>query len=310
MLSRAIAISLCLSLFACGGGSKSAAPTMNSSVATGSSVANSSSSSTSHSTSSVTSILLAYGTNSMQLGELRLPAGQTKSPLVIIIHGGCWVSSYADYRFMDTFAKAITELGYASWNIEYRALGTGGEWPVIFLDVGHALDFARGFDSYGVDTSKVVVIGHSAGGHLALWAASRRKLPVDSPLYIADPLPLRGVISLAGIADVTAPNACGSLADQVIGVPTAIPSAALNARLQQTSPQQMLPTGVPSLIISGSSDGIVPPAIGSAYTTAANSQGDTSIHYVLQPLGHFDLIDPVRTNWALYRQALENFFRD
>lgn len=246
----------------------------------------------------------------MQLGELRLPASRNKPPLVIIIHGGCWVSSYADYHFMDTFAAAITDLGYASWNIEYRALGTGGEWPVIFLDVGRALDFARGFDSYGVDTSKVVVIGHSAGGHLALWAASRHKLPGDSAIYVDNPLPLRGVISLAGIADVTANNACGALADRVIGLPTAIHSAALSARLQQTSPEQMLPTGVPSLIISGSNDGIVPAAIGTAYTAAASSLGDASVHYVLQPLGHFDLINPATTNWPLYRQALENFFRD
>jgi len=313
MLSRPIILIMCLLLTACGGGGSSSADPVsiaNSSMLATSRSSMATSSSSGASQSSSASMLLAYGTDSMQLGELRLPAGHNKPPLVIIIHGGCWVSSYADYRFVDTFAKAITELGYASWNIEYRALGTGGEWPVIFMDIGRALDFARSFDSYGVDTGKVVVIGHSAGGHLALWAASRHKLPADSPLYVANPLPLRGAISLAGIADVTAPNACGTLADRVIGVPTAIPSAALNARLQQTSPQQMLPTGVPSVIISGSDDGIVPPATGNAYSTAATSLGDTSVHYVLQPLGHFDLIDPTRTNWALYRQALENFFRD
>jgi pimeloyl-ACP methyl ester carboxylesterase len=211
---------------------------------------------------------------------------------------------------MDSFATAITELGYASWNIEYRALGTGGAWPVIFQDVGQAIDFARGFSKYGVDTDKVAIIGHSAGGHLALWAASRRKLMTDSPLYVADPLMLRGVISLAGIADVTANNACGDLADSVIGLSTRSPSTDLSARLRQTSPQQMLPTGIPSVMISGSIDGIVPPAMGNAYTTAATSMGDTSVHYVLQPLGHFELINPSATNWTLYRQALENFFRN
>lgn len=330
MTKLLILLNLGLLLVACGGGgsAKNTSPASSASVLISSSGSQASSSgsqasatstspasspsaaSTSSKMASASSQLLAYGSNSMQIGELRLPAGQAKPPLVVIIHGGCWVSSYANYTLMDSLARAITELGYASWNIEYRAIGTGGEWPVIFQDVGRALDFARGFASYGVDTSKVAVIGHSAGGHLALWAASRHKLPVDSAIYTENPLPLRGVISLAGIADVTASNSCGTLADKVIGLPTQSPGANLNARLQQTSPQQMLPIGVPSLVLSGSRDGIVPPAMGNNYTTAASSQGDASLHYVLQPLGHFELIDPAATNWALYQQALANFFKD
>lgn len=246
----------------------------------------------------------------MQVGDLRLPLeAQHKSvPLVIIIHGGCWVSSYADYHFMDNFSEAITQLGYATWNIEYRGIGTGGDWPVIFRDIGKAVDYSRVIaKNYPVDIQRVAVIGHSAGGHLALWAASRNSVKGNSQVYTYEPLGLRGALSLAGIADVTSINSCSAIASRIIG--ESIDSNDLT-RLQETSPYHMLPITTKTVLISGDYDGIVPPAIGSAYTKKANENGNNSEHYILQATGHFDLINPDKTNWALYQQTLEEFFRD
>jgi pimeloyl-ACP methyl ester carboxylesterase len=257
--------------------------------------------------------LLSYGDTSKQIGELRLPqlAGDKPSPLVIIIHGGCWASVYADYHFMDEFARRITALGYATWNIEYRTIGSGGEWPVIFQDINRAVDYARDLaQHYPIDVSRVAIIGHSAGGHLALWAGSRQIINSNSELFTPNPLPIKGILSLAGIADITSLNGCGTLANNVIGIPINSTSFAITDRVQVTSPLQMLPSKTKTILISGGADGVVPAAIGARYTTNAVALGDDSSHYILQGLNHFDLIDPNKTNWSLYQQALRDFFKD
>lgn len=249
----------------------------------------------------------------MQVGDLRLPVGTISNqiPLVIIIHGGCWISAYADFHSMDKFAEAITRLGYATWNIEYRAIGTGGEWPVIFQDVGKAIDYSYVIaQQHNIDMNKIAVIGHSAGGHLALWAASRSKILSSSLLYSPNSLPLRGVISLGGIADITRDNSCYSATSTVIGLPLNPLDAVLSARLQETSPQQMLPIQTTSILISGSLDNVIPSQISADYVTQAIVLGDDSVHYTIDGAGHFDLIDPDRTDWVLYQQSLQAIFKD
>lgn len=249
----------------------------------------------------------------MQVGQLRLPRVQNNEPvpLVIIIHGGCWVSSIASYHFMDNFSQSITSLGYATWNIEYRALGTGGDWPVIFQDVSKAVDYSRSLaQNYPININKVAVIGHSAGGHLALWVASRKNLNSTSLAFTDNPLVINGVISLAGIANVTGYNTCGTLATDVIGVPIAPSSSNLTQRLVETSPLQMLPTGVKTILISGNTDSIVPPPMGTEYSAEAVKQGDDSKHHILQGRGHFELIDSTKTDWTLYQESLKEFFKD
>ncbi len=322
LTQRILGFGLSCLLTGCGGSSSPGTTTASSQIttsATSSSLTTSSSlisgslKSSSSSSSSTKPILLSYGSNKMQVGELRLPpaAGDSASPLVIIIHGGCWVSSYADYHFMDNFSQAITDLGYATWNIEYRALGTGGEWPIVFQDINKAVDYSRVLaQNYLIDINKVAVIGHSAGGHLALWTASRINIKATSDLYIEHPLSIRGVISLAGIANVSGNNSCGGLANNVIGVPLSPMSDMLVQRRLETSPLQMLPTKIKTILISGSTDEIVPSSMGIEYSTAATTLGDDSLHYILQGLGHFDLIDPAKTNWSLYQQSLQEIFKD
>lgn len=288
----------------------STASLMSSSKASVSSRASSSRISQSSSSSSSRN-LISYGDAALQFGELRLPvtANNEPLPLVIIIHGGCWVTAFADYRFMDDFSAAITELGYATWNIEYRAIGTGGEWPVIFQDVSKAIDYVETLaQSYAIDATKVAVIGHSAGGHLALWAASRHQIPSNSLLYKSNPLSIKGVISLAGISNVLGTNSCNTLANDVIGLPITEFNNNLFSRLHETSPLQMLPTTSTTILISGSNDTIVPPSMGEAYFINAIEAADDSSHTILQGFDHFDLIDPNNSQWSLYEDSLEEIF--
>lgn len=255
---------------------------------------------------------MSYGDNSLQKAALRLPKKSIIDPLpapvIVIIHGGCWTSSLADYHIMDPLSDAITELGYATWNIEYRGIGMGGEWPNIFLDVGKAVDYLRIVaQAYPIDITHTITLGHSAGGHLALWLASRHKIDSASPIYVPDPLPIHGALSLAGIADLTASTACNNSADAIINTKATAPSTNV---LKDTSPIAMLPTGVRTVIISGASDSIVRASVGDAYTMAASRVGDASVHYILSGLGHFELINPQQTDWSLYQSSLKELMRD
>ncbi|GAB3818443.1 hypothetical protein GCM10028895_15720 [Pontibacter rugosus] len=147
--------------------------------------------------------VIKYGSDSLQFGELRLPEGKGNFPVVVVVHGGCWLNQY-NLQYMSHLSDALTKAGYATWNIEFRRVGDAyGAWPGTFQDVAMATDHVRELAKrYPLDAKKVVVIGHSAGGHLALWLAARHRLPKSSPLYVKNPLKLKGVVSLAGITDL------------------------------------------------------------------------------------------------------------
>ena len=146
---------------------------------------------------------IQYGEHAFAFGELRLPRGSGPHPVVVVVHGGCWQSQY-DLRYMSHLSAALSQAGIATWTLEYRRIGNaGGGWPGTFDDVARGTDYVRTLaQRFPLDLNRVVVAGHSAGGHLALWVAARRNLPRESPLFTANPLPLRGVVSLAGITDL------------------------------------------------------------------------------------------------------------
>ena len=122
---------------------------------------------------------IAYGPDAMQFGDLRLPKGSGPHPLAIIVHGGCWLAAFADLQLMAPLSDALTRAGIATWNIEFRSVDSrGGGWPNTLLDVASAVDHSRELAAqHPLDLKRVVVIGHSAGGHLAQWAAARHRLP-------------------------------------------------------------------------------------------------------------------------------------
>lgn len=251
---------------------------------------------------------LAYGADSSQYGELRLPSGRGPHPVVVLVHGGCFKAEYATLRDLGAFGAALTADGIATWNVEYRRVGQpGGGWPGTYLDVGRAVDHLRGIaGQYALDLGRVVVVGHSAGGHLAMWAAARGRLPRSSELYVADRVPVRGVVDLAGPIDMTA-NIAGyqSLCrDSVItkllgGTPATVPD-----RYAQASAIRMLPLGVPQVIVVGSHEEFVPLPLVRAYEHAARQAGDPVRVIYIEGAGHFEIASPKAFTWPRVESAI------
>jgi acetyl esterase/lipase len=254
----------------------------------------------------------AYGPGPSQFGELWLPETAGAVPIVVMVHGGCWQSSYG-LDLMHALSADLRGAGVAVWNIEYRRLGeTGGGYPGTFADIAQAVDALRGLATkHPLNLAKVVAVGHSAGGHLALWAAARPRLPPASPLAARDPLPLAGVVTLAGINDLAAyaenGPACGgaSTINRLIDA-SGRPAGQAYA---DTSPRALLPLGVPQVIASGSRDGIVPADFGRTYAAAAKAAGDRADVVEIAGADHFALIDPGSAAWKTLRRRLLDLLR-
>ncbi|MGH2541399.1 MAG: alpha/beta hydrolase family protein [Ardenticatenaceae bacterium] len=250
---------------------------------------------------------LRYGSESLQFGDLRLPSGDGPHPVVLVIHGGFWRAKW-DLSHMGHFCHALTAEGFATWSLEYRRVGNaGGGWPGTFLDVARGADFLGSLvQAYNLDLTRVAALGHSAGGHLALWLAARRRLDPNSPLYLSDPLPLQSVIALAAVSDLrwASRHRLGDdgLATHRLmgGPPTEYP-----ARYDDGSPVELLPFGVPQHLLHGTADSAVPFELSRHYYDAARSKGDPVTLTSLPSTGHFELIDPASKEWTTVLRAVQ-----
>ena len=249
---------------------------------------------------------IPYGRAPSQFVELWQPSGLGPHPTVIMIHGGCWQANVASLDIMDLAAADLQARGIAVWNIEYRRVGEpGGGFPGTYRDVAKAVDLIRTYASaYNLDLKHVVVLGHSAGGHLALWAAARPKIAPTSPLHDADPLPVHGVVDLAGIPDLEHDNvtACGAA---VLKAMTGEPTAARPDVYADTSPIVMLPLHVRQVVLHGAQDDTVPPAVGRAYVKAALAAHDPVV-FVSPPGGHVEEITPGTPAWSRAAAAVRD----
>ena len=245
---------------------------------------------------------IAYGKDEFQFGELRLPKTAGPHSVAIVIHGGCWVSQYG-LSYMGHVSAALTEAGVATWNIEYRRVGNaGGGWPGTAEDAARATDYLREIaGKYSLDLNRVVAVGHSAGGHLALLLAARKRLPKDHPLYSANPLPLAGVVSLAGITDLRKTGtACDKEVIQLMSGDAKEKVASYNL----ASPIELLPLGVRQKIIQGGADNIIPMAMAVEYVEAAKKKNDGVELIALKEADHFQLVDPKSPAWAAVQEAV------
>jgi len=249
-----------------------------------------------------------YGHDRAQFADLFLPPLPGPYPVLVLVHGGCWRAEYG-LEPLGQLARAVAERGVAVWNIEYRRLGNGGGWPATFLDVGTAADHLRSVaPRHNLDLGRVLVAGHSAGGHLALWLAARRQVAVQSPLFVPSPLALCGAISLAGIPDLAlaiAEGICGTAASDLIGR-----SPQLYAhRMGDASPQALTPLGLPHLHIHGEQDALVPLASVLRYTTYALTTGDCATLLALPGTGHFELVDARTTAAEVFLHAVSRMLK-
>jgi acetyl esterase/lipase len=247
---------------------------------------------------------IAYGSDPLQFGELRVPSSKGPHPVAIVVHGGCWLSRIPNLEAravaidnMRPMAAALTDAGIATWNIEYRRLGDeGGGWPGTFQDVARGADFVRTLArDNDLDLTRVIAIGHSAGGHLVLWLAGRGKLPPASDLYVTEPLRLTGVVDLDGPPDLKATlpvqrPICGSpVIENLIG-------GTLEERPQryrEASPIEMLPLRVPQVVFIGKMFAAQAPP----YEAAVARTSDTLQLTTLPDTGHFAFIDPKSGVW-------------
>ncbi|MFE2493853.1 alpha/beta hydrolase [Streptomyces scopuliridis] len=257
----------------------------------------------------------AYGEHPDQVIDFYAPrANQERVPLVVVLHGGAWRAAY-DRTHMTPFADFLARRGFAVANVEYRrgpALpqqGGGppvaGRWPETFDDVAAAMDALPALAAGALpqaDARRTVLTGHSAGGHLALWAAARHVLPVGSPWRLPQPPPLRGVVALAPIADLLRAvelDVCGGAILQLLGG-----EEEFKQRRESADPAVLLPTGIATAVVQGRTDLTVPYTVSEAFVDAAGRAGEMVGLTLLEEVGHFPLIDPVADACAVVAEEI------
>ena len=248
---------------------------------------------------------ITYGTDASQYGQLFLPASADQAlPVVVVVHGGYWGSAYG-LSLGTPLAQDLAAHGVAAWNIEYRRIGIGGGWPGTFVDVADAMDALAGKvdDAAGgrLDLTKVVVVGHSAGGQIAGWLAGRHKLTTGE--VGADPKvsPI-AYVSQAGVLDLVGgeqQGLGGGAVDALMGgTPKQYPE-----RYAVGSPYALLPLGVPGTLVHGLDDDTVPISQSDSFAAKAKKLGDKVTEVRMPGVDHFMLIDPTTPAWAQCRKA-------
>lgn len=256
---------------------------------------------------------LRYGEGDSQVVELFLPRGMEGGdplPVIVMIHGGCWQQSVAGRELVRPAAGAFVERGFAVWSVGYRRIDeAGGGYPGTFADVGRAVDLLRDeAAARNLDLSRIVFWGHSAGAHLALWAASRHRLPADSPLRTDNPLRPLGVVSVGGLTSLKDWEGHIRLVCGDDTVPRLAPGDG-PARFADTSPDELLPSGVPMVLLHGVYDRIAPPAMGLSHAEAARRAGDRAELQPAPVAGHFEPIAPGTPAFAQAMSAIEALAR-
>ena len=256
---------------------------------------------------------IAYGPDQMQKVDVWLPAGKGPFPVVLMVHGGCWTTSIADRSLMNWIAADLRAGGIAVWNIDYRGVDrAGGGYPGTFQDTAAAADLlATDAPRYHLDTRRIVGVGHSAGGHLALWLAGRRKLPAASVLRTAHPIRIDHVISLGGLPDLEATakspdNGCGTdVVAQLVGKPTPTHRDVY----ADTSVPRLLPLHVPQDLINGRDDKIIPYRLATGYVAQATRAGDHVVLHTVPDTGHVELVTPDTAAWAAAKRLIRAALR-
>lgn len=263
---------------------------------------------------------LPYGPLPLQFGELWLPKARPPAnhrwPVLVFVHGGWWRAQY-DLAYAGFLCAAMRDAGVAVWSLEYRRVGDeGGGWPGTMQDVAAGCDHvAKLAHAYPLDMTRVVAAGHSAGGQLAFWLAGRHHVPPTSVL--AEPQPtvgLHGVVALAGAVDLrlviqlgrvfSFSNGAPSVRALMGGSPQSVPD-----RYAAADPGELLPLGVPQVLVQGTEDDQIPPQLPQLWAQKATRQGDPVTVKIVKGANHFDVVDPESAAWPTSREAMLSLLR-
>lgn len=252
---------------------------------------------------------IEYGDHPDAFGELWLPisddgAAPDGAPVVVLVHGGFWRDGFS-LELMDPLVPSLLDEGFAVWNIEYRRVGAGGGYPQTFVDAAAAIDqladLPERFDGV-LDLGDVATVGHSAGGHLAVWLASRRLLPVGVPGVDPEVIP-ETVVSQAGVLDLI------GCAEDGIGGTACVDLVGVNPvddplRYAQTSPTELLPVEAEVIAVHGADDRVVPVSQSETYVERASAAGVNARLVVIDDADHFSNLDPAHPAWRSVVDAL------
>lgn len=239
--------------------------------------------------------VIYYGKDKLQFGELRLPSGKGPHPVIVLIHGGCWLAenNITDIRAL---ATAFAEAGIATWALEYRLVGdVGGGWPGSFDDISLGADYLVTIaKQYNLDMNRTIAAGHSSGAHLAIWLSNR---PNRWP-SVLKPMAVLALEPVADLEHLYHEGVCGDVVDELMGgSPEQYPQ-----RYQLASGTARLPLSIPQYIVIGEQDEDWMPA-GLRYIEKAKGKGNSPIVIHAPESGHFEMIDPHSTTWPLVLEA-------
>lgn len=251
----------------------------------------------------MSAVRTAYGSHPDQFLELTLPAGTGPAPVAVVLHGGFWRAANG-VELARPLAADLAATGLAAVAVEYRRVGAGGGWPATLEDVAAALDALPDLSGADrLDLSDVAVVGHSAGGHLAAWAAGRSRLPEGAP-GARPRVRVTAAVLQAGVLDLeraAAQRLGGGAVQDLLGAePADAPG-----RYAAADPVRLVPTGVDLLCVHGTGDDVVPAEQSARYAAAAAARGG-AVDVRLVPGDHMVLIDPAGEPWALVRNWLRS----
>lgn len=233
---------------------------------------------------------MRYGNDEYQFGDLRLPEGSGPFAAAMFVHGGFWRARY-DLKHAGFLCAALAKAGFVSWNLEYRPVGNpGGGWPRSFEDVAAGYQFLRQLaGKYPIDIKRIIVLGHSAGGQLALALAAHHNS-------------VRAVVSLAGVVNLRRAwelhLSNDAVAEFLGGDPQRVPE-----HYHEASPAE-LDIHCQQLMVHGNEDDIVPVQMSRDYAKQKLQKHEVISLLEIPKTGHFEIVDPESKIWPAVEKAV------